>query len=323
MFLTIFVLLATFLISLLGTRLTIIALQRNPLMNDRPDFRKPTQWPAPRGGGVALIIAFIIGGMALDQIDYLLLLALLLLTAIGLLDDLIRIDRWVIVLVQAAAILLIISFAPPLFAQSGIGIWLERAITTGLWLVIMQAFSDQRSMDGLPSISLIFIGLGAAISLVWIGQYPSQIALLSMLLVMNGLAFIWWNWPPAKIRLGSVGLIPLGFILGYLFWLLTIEGYGLIALILPAYMITEYIATKWQHIRGNRAPYFFQRALQSGFSKPVVATHIMGLHMLLILLASQTLLTPEILYYGVGGAYLISGILIGFYAAGQHRDRAS
>ena len=61
--------------------------------------------------------------------------------------------------------------------------------------------------------------LAAANGWIFLGQdYALVIAGVS-------LGFLWWNWPPARIFLGDVGSIPLGFLLAWLLFGLAAKGF--------------------------------------------------------------------------------------------------
>jgi len=53
------------------------------------------------------------------------------------------------------------------------------------------------------------------------------------------LGFLAWNWHPAKIFLGDVGSVPLGFLLGWLLIGLAARGQGAAALILALYYLAD------------------------------------------------------------------------------------
>ena len=67
--------LSSFLISLLGTRLTILALRKRTVLLDRPSPRGNHKAPTPRGGGVAVVMAMIICLLVAD-INYAIVLSL-------------------------------------------------------------------------------------------------------------------------------------------------------------------------------------------------------------------------------------------------------
>jgi len=103
--------LSSFLISLLGTRLTILAVRKRVMPIDpaslRPNYKKPT----PTGGGIAVVMGLIIC-LLVDDIDYGIILSMFLLAALSLLDDLIEIPLLVRLLVQLLSVLIAINVLP-------------------------------------------------------------------------------------------------------------------------------------------------------------------------------------------------------------------
>ena len=95
--------LSVFLISLLGTRLVILALRKRAAFLDHPNLRSNHQTPTPRGGGIAVVMALIIGLLIAD-VSYAIVIAMFLLAAVSLMDDLIGVPPLVRLLVQIMAV---------------------------------------------------------------------------------------------------------------------------------------------------------------------------------------------------------------------------
>lgn len=70
---------------------------------------------------------------------------------------------------------------------------------------------------------------------------PSQenIAVPGAAIVGAMVGFLFWNRPPAKIFLGDVGSIPLGFFLGWILLYMVIHRLWVPALILPLYYMAN------------------------------------------------------------------------------------
>lgn len=129
---------------------------------------------------------------------------------LGLIDDLKPLGPYIKIFTQAiAAALLImnnismqIGFLPPAV----------NILLTVFWVVLItNAFNLFDIMDGLAGgLALIISGTFFALSLITRNQ---EIGVLSICLFGSLLAFLKWNFPPAKIYLGNAGSILLGFIL--------------------------------------------------------------------------------------------------------------
>jgi UDP-N-acetylmuramyl pentapeptide phosphotransferase/UDP-N-acetylglucosamine-1-phosphate transferase len=82
--------------------------------------------------------------------------------------------------------------------------------------------------------------------------------------------FLVWNWHPARLFLGDVGSVPLGFALGWLLLHAAIAGYWAAALILPLYYLADATITLGRRaLRGAKIwqahrEHFYQRAVARG-----------------------------------------------------------
>ena len=63
--------------------------------------------------------------------------------------------------------------------------------------------------------------------------FPTAIVCLAII------GFLPWNWSPAKLFLGDVGSVPIGFILGWLLLELAGEGLWVAAVALPGYYVAD------------------------------------------------------------------------------------
>lgn len=184
---------------------------------DVPNQRSSHTMPTPRGGGIAFVAAFFITasvaaivipeepGAAPTAFGQL-ILVLLPLWMVGIIDDARGLSARARLLVQlAAAGLAVFFFGPfPAFEPSGpiIGApWLAALISA---LAIAALINFYNFMDGLDGI----VGGSAAVQLGFLAWYLHQPGW--WLLVAAVLAFLRWNWPPAKIFMGDSGSTVLG-----------------------------------------------------------------------------------------------------------------
>jgi UDP-N-acetylmuramyl pentapeptide phosphotransferase/UDP-N-acetylglucosamine-1-phosphate transferase len=102
------------------------------------------------------------------------------------------------------------------------------------------------------------------------------------------IGFLVWNWSPAKIFLGDVGSVPLGYILGFLLLDLAVRGYWKIALILPLYFLADATITLVRRLlRGERfwqahREHFYQQAVRRGLGHAAVAKRVIAADLVLI-----------------------------------------
>ena len=136
---------------------------------------------------------------------------------------------------------------------------------------------------------------------------------------MLGLGFLFWNWAPAKVFLGDVGSVPLGFLLGWLLVSLASKGYWVQALILPAYYIADSTLTLamrgmlkkklWEPHRDH----FYQQAVKKGLGHAHVCGAVATTNIILILMSILSLWFQTTGFVGT----LVAVFLLLVYLKGQ------
>ncbi|MGE8148268.1 MraY family glycosyltransferase [Pseudomonas frederiksbergensis] len=193
---------------------------------DVPNARSSHSVPTPRGGGVAIVLSFLLALPILawtDAIAWATALALLgaggWIAIIGFLDDHGHIAaRW----------RLLAHFSGALWALFWIGAmapisvfgytfnlgWFGYVIGAFylVWMLNLYNFMD--GIDGLASVEAICACVGASV-VYWIGGHAS-LAVAPLVLTMAVFGFLAWNFPPAKIFMGDAGSGFLGIVLAVL-----------------------------------------------------------------------------------------------------------
>lgn len=307
-----------FIISLVGTRLLIITLRDNPLFMDVPNARSNHVTPVPRGGGLAVVMAILIPMLVAD-VDLYIALSILLLASISMMDDLIAVPVWVRLLVQIVAVFIPLSFINPDFLP-----FLSPAIEKILiglgwiWMINLTNFMD--GVDGMSAAEASAIGLSTTLIIVFADQFPNQLSYYGMIVAAAGCGFWWWNKSPARIFLGDVGSIPLGFIMGYLLLQLAIAGHVAAALILPAFYLSDSTATLLKRLcRGKKlwhahSEHYYQKAARGGMKHNAIVRYVTGINILLGFLAVHSMMNPELDVVFVALAYMAVFMLLGFFA---------
>jgi UDP-N-acetylmuramyl pentapeptide phosphotransferase/UDP-N-acetylglucosamine-1-phosphate transferase len=311
--------LSAFLISLLGTRLTILALRKRAVLLDYPNFRSNHQTPTLCGGGIAVVMALVICLLVAD-INYGIILAVFMLAAVSLMDDLVGVPLVVRLLVQALAVAIPLSLMhAPVFGGWLPG-WLDKGLTAIMWLWFINLFNFMDGIDGISSIETICIGVGLCLIIAITGAFPNHLFTYSLIVASAACGFLWWNRHPAKIFLGDVGSIPLGFLLGYLLLMAATSGYLFPALILPAYYLSDSTITllkrAWQRkkIWQGHSEHYYQQAVRAGWSHDAVAWHILGINGGLITLAVLSVLDRNLAVVHLALAYMAVFMLLDFLA---------
>lgn len=191
---------------------------------DIPNARSSHSVPTPRGGGVAIVVSFLValavvaiaGGLERSA-TFALLGAGGFVALVGFLDDHGHIAaRWRLLAHFVAAFWALgwLGGAPALLIfgmQLDLG-WLGFALVVVylVWLLNLYNFMD--GIDGIASVEAICVCVGGALLYVLLGKH--ELALLPLMLAAAVAGFLYWNFPPARIFMGDAGSGFLGIVLG-------------------------------------------------------------------------------------------------------------
>jgi Fuc2NAc and GlcNAc transferase len=191
---------------------------------DIPNARSSHSIPTPRGGGVAIVLAFTLALFILWFARLMTFPAFLgitgagsLIAVIGFMDDHGHIAaRWRLLGHFAASIWLlfwlgglpVVEFFGYAFDLGWFGHVL--AMFYLVWLLNLYNFMD--GIDGIASVEAICVCLGACL-LYWVSD-AADLIWAPLLLAIAVAGFLVWNFPPAKIFMGDAGSGFLGIVLG-------------------------------------------------------------------------------------------------------------
>ena len=236
---------------LLSTVLTFLAIRVLPKfkMVDVPRGRHQHEKIVPRGGGIAVSIAFFIVALLLlllfyhtgnrnfgelQQLLHNFSIPAALILVVGIIDDRFELRSMVKLLFQIAAGLI--------FYFEGCGItllfWHElpaflSLILTVVWCVtIINAFNLIDGLDGVAA------GLGAISSFLlaawsWISGYNEAMVLILLCFGMTNLGFLRYNFSPAKIFMGDTGSMFIGLFFAYVSMQYSTKSVTFTALMVP------------------------------------------------------------------------------------------
>jgi UDP-N-acetylmuramyl pentapeptide phosphotransferase/UDP-N-acetylglucosamine-1-phosphate transferase len=283
----------------LGVRLILPWLRARAVL-DHPNERSSHKRPTPRGGGIVvvavLIAAFWVIQVATDAPLWrlaLLTAALLALAGISWIDDRRGAPVWLRLLVQLAAVVigLIAIGIEPLAQRLGVTAWLLGTALALAWMWFVNLYNFMDGIDGITGVETACIGVGlVALAVVTLGSVAGQ-ALMGLALAGAAIGFLVWNWHPARIFLGDVGSVPLGYIVGGLLIQAVVAGHWAAALILPLYYLADATIVLLARASSGRKPWeahkshFYQRAHQGGLSHGQVSACIALVNIVLIVLA--------------------------------------
>lgn len=207
--------------------LRLYALKNNII--DTPNSRSSHVTPTPRGGGVAIVISFLIGMILFYFLGYLPILSAVglivsggVIALVGFWDDHGHIAaRWrLLAHFSAAAFLLFCLGGFPVLKVSDfiidLGIFGSLfGLLFLVWMLNLYNFMD--GIDGLASAEAVIACIGMIVIYYISGDYIELNSYLVLwLLVCTVLGFLLWNFPPAKIFMGDAGSGFLGLMIGSL-----------------------------------------------------------------------------------------------------------
>lgn len=269
-----------------------ISQKRNIL--DIPNERSSHSIPTPRGGGLAIVIAWYIGISVLfvmgllNRSLYFALLCGLLLACTSLVDDVINLKPSIRMVAQIITVLVAFIFLQGIqpvqvFGKDIFPSFILYAITIigMVWFINLFNFLD--GIDGYASVE--------AITLV-LAYYLFTGHNINLILIASVLGFLIWNWPKAKIFMGDVGSTQLGFIivvlgvyfhnenkLSIIYWLILSAPFWFDA--------TLTLFRRWRNkekLSQAHRKHIYQRLVQSGFSHLDVDIFLILLNALLTIL---------------------------------------
>lgn len=192
---------------------------------DQPNDRSSHSRPTPRGGGVSIVLASMLGAAILSWLGFIehrLLAALLvggaMVAGVGFVDDRKGVRPLVRLLVHflaAATAVALIGGTPTLelghlhfeFGLAGSVL----AVVCLVWMINLFNFMD--GIDGIAASEAVFVTFSAA-ALMLLLQGSGGPAAMSLVVGAASAGFLVWNWPPARIFLGDVGSGYLGYAIG-------------------------------------------------------------------------------------------------------------
>ena len=303
-------LLAGAVLSALLTWLSIQYAHRLALL-DLPGQRRSHSVPTPRGGGVGIVIAVLVGLIVASISGHSGLLGesaivpVFLVAAVGWIDDHRGLSARIRLLVHLVAVLILYF---PLFRfleflatgqMSGSGgaspnttPWTTYALLSlfaltfvllNLWFINLHNFMD--GINGLLASQAIFV----FVVLSWL--VPGDGKIILMLCAGAVVGFLPFNFPRARIFMGDVGSGALGLLIAcaVVFQLLSFQGSVFSGLIACSAFVTDATCTLLSRmLRGRRwysahREHLYQWLVRSGFSHARVVAFYMGWNLFIVL----------------------------------------
>ena len=246
------------------------ALKTNRL--DVPNERSSHTSPTPRGAGLAVVVAFLLGLIALlvdntisDEVFLAIAVPGLVVAIIGWLDDRGHLTsaKWRLVGHFACASLAVwlVGGLPELpLSNSTIDFGLAGDIAAVVYLVwMLNLFNFMDGIDLITGVQTVTTSVGVAMLLL--SSTESDLWKIFAVLTASILGFLFFNLPPAKIFLGDVGSGFIGFTTAVVS-LVVAEGEPLVAwamIILLAVFVTDATVTLLRRLLSREHVYVAHR----------------------------------------------------------------
>ncbi len=150
-----------------------------------------------------------------------------------------------------------------------------------VWMANLYNFMD--GMDGFAG-GMAAIGFSFLAALAWLGGAPAP-ALLSLLVAAAAAGFLCHNFPPARIFMGDVGAVPLGFLAGALaVWGVQAQAFDIWApfLVFSPFIVDATVTLAHRVLRGRKPwqahrSHYYQRLVLSGWGhrRTVLAEYLL------------------------------------------------
>jgi len=315
----------------LSAALTWLAIRyaRHRQLLDLPGRRRSHSEPTPRGGGIAIVVAMVAGGLVLalqSTRGYLpiLLPPIVGIALVGWLDDhggLSAAKRFAMHTLAAAWVfagpLLLLTLFPVSDVPSGAGLVgiAALAVTVAIvWSINLHNFMD--GINGLLTLQAMFVLCALAGLLAW--RHADGVALL-LVCAAACAGFLPFNFPRARIFMGDVGSGVLGFAIAVavLWQIATPRIAAASGLVLCSAFVTDATCTLLSRMLQGRRWYsahrehLYQWLARCGHSHARVVAFYMGWNLLIVLPVigwmnrsptSQTPAAGALPSFGIGAA---------------------
>jgi len=175
---------------------------------DTPNERSSHTTIIPRSGGIGIWVSFILTGLFFTQFQIFTILAGIV-GLIGLLEDRISISQKIRLVLKLIVSALVVSlFLGMPTSTTAVSLFL-------FWLLFITGTANfYNFMDGIDGIAGLtgFVGFGFLALFSFCIAEKSNIALISAALSVGSLGFLPFNFPKAKVFMGDVGSVLLGFV---------------------------------------------------------------------------------------------------------------
>lgn len=293
---------------------------------DRPNERSLHTQPIPRVGGLG-IMAGTMPALVLAGLSWNLALPAAGLAALSFVDDRRGLPIALRFGAHFAAALMFLLTSPGLG-----GGWELPLFALGMvWMINLYNFMD--GSDGLAG-GMAVAGFGACTVAAFLAG-DHALTLAGSAVVAAALAFLWFNFHPARVFMGDAGSIPLGFLagaIGLLGWARGVWPLWFGPVVFGPFIADASVTLLRRALRGERfwqahRTHYYQRVVQMGFGHRRTA---LGAYLLMGLSVGVALtvmhadgVTQGLAVAGLGVVYVALGVMVDWrWRAFVRRDAA-
>lgn len=280
---------------------------------DIPIERSSHRVAVPRGGGIAIMLTFIIMlfvcGLVSTEWNFTeLIYAIFIAGFVSFVDDLKGLSPLTRSIFHIIAIIILMKALP---VKVNLYWWIFFVV--GLY-AFMNFYNFMDGIDGSATVGAIHIGFSTFIIALIDkkGFIPKEVSIIALIMVGASCSFLLFNWSPAKMFLGDVGSITLGLVCGWLMINLFLCGYMSSAVIIPLYYMADSSITILIRLFNGKkiwlphSEHFFQKAVKKGYPHSFITGQIIIINSILFGIA---LLGT---YYGVSALVIAVPCVLAF-----------
>ena len=258
-----------------------------------PGSRQSHQVATPTGGGLGLIFSIVVMSIMLQFLSPLpdfwwakIIPGVLVLALIGWCDDKQPVSSLARLLVQLVVTLWLLGFGWLQFSAQEAALY-AGAVLAMVWMMNLYNFMD--GSNGMAGFQGVFAGVMLSI-LFFLGNHQAM-ALMSLIVAAACAGFLPLNFPQARVFMGDVASVPLGFVFA------SLTTYGLHSgafewpvaiLIMSVFIVDATLTLSARVIRGERwytahAQHVYQRLIAHGWSHSRVLMVYQTINVMLVL----------------------------------------
>ena len=259
----------------------------------QPGKRQSHEVATPTGGGLGLMFSILVTSLCLQLVLPLpgfwwqnMLPGILLLTIVGWRDDKFPVSSLVRLLVQLAVSFWLLGFGWSQFSLTGMALFTS-IIVAMVWLMNLYNFMD--GSNGMAGFQGVFTGLILAVLFQMGEQY--EMALIALVVAVACAGFLPLNFPRARVFMGDVASVPLGFIFAsFAVYGIRTGSFSLavFVLIMSVFLVDATMTLLTRVLSGERwytahAQHVYQRLIAQGWSHSQVLVVYQAINVILVL----------------------------------------